>query len=113
MAAAVSDVPKKYLPESLKFILFENLYLKKQKDPATLAESFSFQAESEGFEPPVPRRVQQISSLPRSTTPATLRLDAQKSKKNLIYRNGSWFFCVFPKKRFLCRKTSWAKPSFQ
>ncbi len=30
------------------------------------------QAESEGFEPPVPRRVQQISSLPRSTTPAAL-----------------------------------------
>ena len=29
-------------------------------------------AESEGFEPPVPRRVQQISSLPRSTTPAAL-----------------------------------------
>ena len=30
-------------------------------------------AESEGFEPPEPRRVQQISSLPRSTTPATFR----------------------------------------
>lgn len=34
-------------------------------------------AESEGFEPPVPRRVQQISSLPRSTTPAALLLQAQ------------------------------------
>ena len=32
-----------------------------------------FLAESEGFEPPEPRRVQQISSLPRSTTPATFR----------------------------------------
>ena len=31
-------------------------------------------AESEGFEPPVPRRVQQISSLPRSTTLATFHL---------------------------------------
>ena len=31
-------------------------------------------AESEGFEPPVPRRVQQISSLPRSTTPAALHI---------------------------------------
>src|SRR5204862_6371640 len=30
-------------------------------------------AEREGFEPPVPRRAQQISSLPRSTTPASLR----------------------------------------
>jgi len=34
-----------------------------------------FMAESEGFEPPVPRRVQQISSLPRSTTPAALQYD--------------------------------------
>ncbi len=31
-------------------------------------------AEREGFEPSVPRKVQQISSLPRSTTPASLRL---------------------------------------
>lgn len=34
-------------------------------------QGFGF-AESEGFEPPVPRRVQQISSLPHSTTLATL-----------------------------------------
>ena len=31
-------------------------------------------AEREGFEPSVPRKVQQISSLPRSTTPAPLQL---------------------------------------
>jgi len=32
-----------------------------------------FLAESEGFEPPVPQAVQQISSLPRSTTLPTLQ----------------------------------------
>ena len=43
-----------------------------------LNRSFNYLfAESEGFEPPVPRRVQQISSLPRSTTPAALLLQAQ------------------------------------
>jgi arsenite methyltransferase len=43
------------------------------------------EAESEGFEPPV-RRVagQQISSLPRSTTPAAL-LRSSKIKENLIF----------------------------
>ena len=35
---------------------------------------YIFMAEREGFEPSVPRKVQQISSLPRSTTPASLRL---------------------------------------
>jgi hypothetical protein len=34
-------------------------------------------AESEGFEPPVPRRVQQISSLPHSTTLAAFLKAAQ------------------------------------
>lgn len=34
---------------------------------------FCLKAESEGFEPPVPQAVQQISSLPRSTTPPTLQ----------------------------------------
>ena len=42
----------------------------KQKSKAV---ALLFIAESEGFEPPEPRRVQQISSLPRSTTPATFR----------------------------------------
>ncbi len=37
-------------------------------------------AESEGFEPPVPRRVQQISSLPRSTTLATFHASKSGAK---------------------------------
>jgi hypothetical protein len=35
-------------------------------------------AESKGFEPLVPRRVQQFSRLPRSTTPAALRFKDRK-----------------------------------
>ena len=44
-------------------------------------------AESEGFEPPEPRRVQQISSLPRSTTLATFR-----GKNTTFFAHGSPLF---------------------
>ena len=41
-------------------------------------------AESEGFEPPVPQAVQQISSLPRSTSLPTLRI---KGKSTFIIQS--------------------------
>ena len=58
---------------------FEHSTIKKQ-----LLRSRLCVAEREGFEPPVPRRVQLISSQPRSTTPASL-LEHTKIK-HLTYR---------------------------
>src|SRR5256885_14685086 len=47
---------------------------RRSRQPAgTASASSACMAEREGFEPPVRQAAQQISSLPRSTTPASLR----------------------------------------
>ena len=62
----------RFFSPALRLTTASGRRLSRTKKGDTLRVAFWF-AESEGFEPPEPRRVQQISSLPRSTTPATFR----------------------------------------
>ena len=48
------------------------------QNPSQICICFKKMAESEGFEPPEQLLVQQISNLPRSTTPTTFHLYYQR-----------------------------------